>query len=73
MKNLNIYELCLKLGIGKSKVYEMLHEGKLPGCYKEGRKWIFPEDEIDRYIKSKKESQKLETEDHDESNSEINS
>lgn len=39
-----------QLGIGKTKMSEMLRKGELPFATKVGKKWRLPQSELERYI-----------------------
>lgn len=39
-----------QLGIGKTKMSEMLRNGELPFATKVGSRWRFPQSELERYV-----------------------
>ena len=50
---LTVDELCKKLKLRKSRIYELTHLRKIPHM-KVGRTLLFDEEEIDRWLKDKR-------------------
>src|SRR5262245_52135358 len=51
MELLNTSEAARYLRLGERKLYELVAEGAIP-CTKVTGKWLFPRDELDRWLRS---------------------
>lgn len=49
-KFLTTEQAAKQLGIGKTKMSEMLRNGELPFATKVGSRWRFPQSELERYV-----------------------
>lgn len=47
---LSTEQAARQLGVGKTKMAEMLRKGELPFATKVGKKWRFSQTELERYI-----------------------
>jgi len=52
---LTLEQIAEYLQMSTSSIYKMAQKGKIP-AYKVGRQWRFRKEEIDRWIKSQKQS-----------------
>lgn len=51
MQGLRLKQICEKVGVKRSKIYELVSEGKLPRPIKMGRASVWLDSEVDEALK----------------------